>query len=256
MPVYEKAVLNSSKYVLNLIVNRLDKGIVYTDDRYLCMVKRRKDMGNMSVNKLGGMCLIIGPIMALIFYMLQPGNMIIGFADTADAGASLASIQSNAMIASLCALIIPLGLIMWLNGIRTLSDNGDTSAWGRFGVQFIFISVIAWVVSIALWHGIAAAPAGSDPMAAYTVSAGINNMANVLAAVGVLLFSLSISSREGINKILSYIVAITALVSVVVAIMTLLDPSMSEMSANIGGVSYIIWTIWFILGGLTLIKQG
>ena len=81
-------------------------------------------------------------------------------------------------------------------------------------------------------------------------------MANVLAAVGVLLFSLSISSREGINKILSYIVAITALVSVVVAIITLLDPSMSEMSANIGGVSYIIWTIWFILGGLTLIKQG
>ena len=93
-------------------------------------------------------------------------------------------------------------------------------------------------------------------MAAYTVSAGVNNMANLIAPVGVLLLSLSLSSREGINKIISYIVAITALVSAVMAIMTLLDPSMSEMSSNIGGVSYIIWTIWFILGGLTLIKQG
>ena len=47
-------------------------------------------MGNMSANKLGGLCLIIGPLLSLIFYMLQPGNMIIAFADTADASASLA----------------------------------------------------------------------------------------------------------------------------------------------------------------------
>jgi hypothetical protein len=182
--------------------------------------------------------------------------MIIGFADTADASASLGSLQSNAMVTSLCGLLIPIGLILWLYGIRTLSDSGDTSAWGRLGVQFIFIAVIGWVAAIGLWHGIAAAPAGSDPMAAYTVSAGLTNIAGLVACIGVLLFSLSLSSREGINKIISYIVAITALVSAVVGIMMLLDPSMSEMSANIGGVSYIIWTIWFILGGLTLVKQG
>ena len=212
-------------------------------------------MGNMSVNKLGGMCLIIGPVMALIFYLLQPG-MIIAQANPADYKASMEAIQNQALLASLCALVIPLGLIMWLYGIRTLSDSGETGAWGRFGVQFIFISVIGWVVSVALWHSIAgAADAGADATAAYTVSAAVNNMANVIAPVGVLLLSLSLSSREGINKILSYIVAITALASAAIGIMTLLDPTMAEMSANIGGVSYVIWTIWFILGGLTLIKQ-
>ncbi|MEC9309019.1 MAG: hypothetical protein VX966_05890 [Chloroflexota bacterium] len=211
-------------------------------------------MGNMSVNKLGGLCLIIGPVLALIFYMLQPGNMIISPADTADAGASMAAFQSNAMITSLCAFLIPVGLIMWLYGIRTLNDAGDRNAWGSLGTQCILIATIGWVVSIGLQHVLAVGP--GDAMAAYTISAGLSNISGLIACVGVLLLSLAFSSREGINKILSYIVAITAVISLVLNIIMLTDPSMSETALMVGGVAYIIWTIWFILGGLSLVKQG
>ena len=211
-------------------------------------------MGNMSRNKLGGMCLIIGPVLALIFYMLQPGNMIISPADTADAGASMAAMQSNAMITSLSALLIPLGLIMWLFGIRTLNDAGDSNAWGSFGVQFILIATIGWVASIGLQHVVAAGP--GDAMAAYTVSAGLSNVAGVISCIGVLMLSLAIASREGINKILSYIVAIAAVISGVLGVVMLLDPAQSEMAQMVGGIVYIIWCIWFILSGINLVKQG
>ena len=40
--VPDKPVRNSYKLVTNVLVNRLDKGIVYTDDRYLRMVKGGK----------------------------------------------------------------------------------------------------------------------------------------------------------------------------------------------------------------------
>ena len=158
------------------------------------------------------------------------------------------------MITSLCAFLIPVGLIMWLYGIRTLNDAGDRNAWGSLGTQCILIATIGWVVSIGLQHVLAVGP--GDAMAAYTISAGLSNIAGLIACVGVLLLSLAFSSREGINKILSYIVAITAVISLVLHIIMLTDPSMSETALMVGGVAYIIWTIWFILGGLSLVKQG
>ena len=61
---------------------------------------------------------------------------------------------------------------------------------------------------------------------------------------------------EGINKILSYIVAIAAVISGALGVVMLLDPAQSEMAQMIGGIVYIIWCIWFILSGLNLVKQG
>ena len=42
-------------------------------------------MGTISVNKLGGLSLALGPVIALIGYFLQPGGMLIDAADPADA---------------------------------------------------------------------------------------------------------------------------------------------------------------------------
>jgi hypothetical protein len=208
----------------------------------------------MSVNKLGGLCLIIGPVMALIFYMIQPGNMIVSPADTGDAQASMDALKNNAMLTSLCALLVPLGLILWLYGIRALYGNGEETGWGRLGVQFILIATIGWVASLGLQHVVVVGP-GND-MAAYTVSAALNNMSGLVAALGVLILSLALSSREGINKIFPYIVAITAVAAAIMSILMILDPAMSEKAAMVGGIAYMVWTIWFILGGLSLIKQG
>jgi len=49
-------------------------------------------MGTISMKKLGGLSLIVGPVIALICYFLQPGGMIIDAADPADAAASLGSV--------------------------------------------------------------------------------------------------------------------------------------------------------------------
>ena len=65
-------------------------------------------MGTISMKKLGGLSLIVGPVIALICYFLQPGGMIIDAADPADAAASLGSVWANTELAHITGLLIPL----------------------------------------------------------------------------------------------------------------------------------------------------
>ena len=71
-------------------------------------------MGTLTVNKLGGLSLIIGPILAVVFYMLQPGVMLTAQVNPADVGAATTALASNSMMAHLSGFIIALGLIMML----------------------------------------------------------------------------------------------------------------------------------------------
>ena len=71
-------------------------------------------MGTVSVNKLGGYSVMLGPIIALIGYFLQPGGMLIDAADPANATASLMAITSNSTLGTVTGIVISLGLIIFL----------------------------------------------------------------------------------------------------------------------------------------------
>ena len=69
-------------------------------------------MGTISANKLGGLSLIVGPVLALVFYFLAPGGLLIDAADPADAAANIAATLGNTGLAHITAFVIPLGLII------------------------------------------------------------------------------------------------------------------------------------------------
>ena len=58
-------------------------------------------MGTISVNKLGGFAVIIGPVFALVFFFLSPGGAIIDSADPASAQATISAVLANANLATL-----------------------------------------------------------------------------------------------------------------------------------------------------------
>ena len=80
-------------------------------------------MGNLSLNKLGGLSIIVGPVLALVFYLLQPGGLLIDSADPSDAQATIAALVSNSAMSHLSAFLIPLGLLLFLHGFLTVQNK-------------------------------------------------------------------------------------------------------------------------------------
>ncbi len=53
-------------------------------------------MGTLSVNRLGALALIVGPVLAVVFFLLEPGALLVDRADSSDAIASITALASNA----------------------------------------------------------------------------------------------------------------------------------------------------------------
>ena len=223
-------------------------------------------MGTISANKLGGLSLVLGSILAIVFYIIQPGGMIIDSADPANAQASIVALASNGTLSKLSAIFISLGLLMVVYGalvvqgnIRSKGGNGDALA--RYGVQLLLVSVVMGIIALSLYNVVAntnlqspahVAAAGS----AYSSALAINVLQSIIAAVAFLTLSLALASRDDCgNKMASLLVAIASIVALVAAIIGGFDSGQLETMSIISGICYIIYTLWAIQVGLNLTKQ-
>ena len=222
-------------------------------------------MGTISANKLAGYSLIVGPIVALLGYFLQPGGMLIKPADPADAAASLAAITSNDMMSQVTGIIIALGLITFLYGFFVLQSNmrlnGSGDAVSRYGVMLIMFAIIGWVVSIGMNMSIAGsdltvASQGAAAGALYSATLGINTIAGLLAGLGFLLLALAISTRDDQNKIFALVAAAVGAVVVIAVLIGGMDTAQLQSMQMIIGICYLIHVAWSVTLGLGLMKQG
>jgi len=220
-------------------------------------------MGTISVNKLGGLALMIAPVVTLIFYFLQPGGAIIDAANPANTKATITAMVSNAGLGKVVSIVIPIGLLVFLSGILVLQENvrsnGNGSALSRIAVLFILAGIIGWVVS----SGASLAITGSGREAAeavtlfesmYSATLGIGTIAGILWGIGILALALAISTREDSNNIAALVAAVAAVVAIVVTIIGGLDSTTLETMALISGITYLVHMVWFFMLGLNLSK--
>ncbi len=81
-------------------------------------------MGTISVTKLGGLSLIVGPALAVICFLVRPGGGLVGGSvDPANAEASIGVLLSNADMAGISYFLAPIGLILFLYGLNVLVEN-------------------------------------------------------------------------------------------------------------------------------------
>ena len=222
-------------------------------------------MGTISANKLAGYSLVVGPIVTLLGYFLQPGGMLIDAADPADAAASLAAITSNDMMSQLTGVVIALGLIVFLYGFFVLQsnmrENGSGDAVSRYGVMLLMFGVIGWVVSVGMNMSIAGsdltvASQGAAAGALYSATLGINTIAGLLAGLGFLLLALAISTRDDQNKIFALVAAAVGVVVVIAVLIGGMDTAQLQNMQMIIGICYLIHVAWTVTLGLGLMKQG
>ena len=208
-------------------------------------------MGNISVNKLGGISLIVGPVLALIFYLIGPGGSLNGNIDPSDAQAFIAELSSNTTFAVISAILVSLGLITLFHGVSVMArESGD--ALTGFGIKFILLAVVGWVASQGIFIAIANS---SDAGTVYAAAQCVSSISAVNASIGFIALSLGLSNKDYVNTIFAYVVSIVSIVGLVAAVVGALDSSQLQNVGMVAGICYLIWTIWSILIGKDLMSR-
>ena len=218
-------------------------------------------MNSISLYRLGGLALIAGPVLSIVFFLLQPGGLLIDNADSSDAVASITSFASNSTLTIVTSMVIALGLLLIVFGFYAVQkitrSNGIGDALSQFGLLALIIGAFGWIVA----QGIHVALADADLqdlnawVPVYSVYAGITLMSAIAVSLGFLTFSLALSTRDDFNKIVALVVSIVSVVAFVCFIAAAVVPEQTDTMILIGRICYFPWTIWGILLGLDLLKS-
>ena len=208
-------------------------------------------MGDISVNKLGGLSLIVGPVVCLVFYFIQQLGVIGSDVDPADGNAVVMALTSNSSLATLTSIGISIALIIMLHGIVRLAFE-SSDALSSLGIKFVIVGTVGWVIA----SGLTAAIAGDiNNGGLYGGALGINQFSGIVWSLGFLLVVLGVSGRDYINKNVAYLVALVAIVGLVTGIIGGFDTSTLQTMNLIGGICYIIFTLWSIWLGKDMMAR-
>ena len=208
-------------------------------------------MGDISVNKLGGLSLIVGPVVCLVFYFIQQLGVIGSDVDPADGNAVVMALTSNSSLDTLTSIGISIALIIMLHGIVRLAFE-SSDALSSLGIKFVIVGTVGWVIA----SGLTAAIAGDiNNGGLYGGALGINQFSGIVWSLGFLLVVLGVSGRDYINKNVAYVVALVALVGLVTGIIGGFDTSTLQTMNLIGGICYIIFTLWSIWLGKDMMAR-
>ena len=205
------------------------------------------------VHRLEAWGLIVGPILALSFFLLEPGALIFDPVEYGDAEGTVRAMASNAAVAQLVALMVPLGLILMLYGLsginRSIMGDSMAPALSRMGILFMTVGVFGWIVVSGLALVLAGTDLGSSAevdqaLAVYRVDSGIALLSSMAVAAGFLTFNLGLWSlfREGPRRLVA--LAVAAL-SVVCLVALIIGHSASEPAMiTVARLCYFPWVAW------------
>ena len=91
-----------------------------------------------AMNRFGGWALVIGPLLALGFFLIEPGGLLIDRADTTDAVAAITAKASNTELTHLTSLVVPFGLALLLFGFIVL-QAGAIREGGGIGAALLAV---------------------------------------------------------------------------------------------------------------------
>ncbi len=220
-------------------------------------------MGSLSVNKLGALSLIVGPVLAFVFFLIQPGGLLVGSADPSDPVASVSAVASDPSLSDVTALVIALGLVMTTYGLYVvhagIRDGGSGDALSGAGFMLVLFGNVGWVLAQGLTLAMADAQ-GPEAIAAmvpvYAVKSGAILISGVAIALGFLLLSVALSAKEGFNRVAALITALASLVAVVSFIVGISSTDLLDSAITIARACYVVWVAWAVILGVGLLKAG
>ena len=218
-----------------------------------------------AIHRLEAWALMVGPAMALVFFLVEPGGLLVDPVDTTDSAGKITALASNPFLAHVSGLLVPLGLLLLLYGISGVSrvtTGPDVAAAGtRFGLLSATVGGVGWILVNGFDHllartRISSAEALEAAIPLYQVGLGITMISGIAVSLGLLVLSLSLASRErsGLHRTAALVIAVVSAFSVVALIIGYSVPD--ETMIALGRACYFPWVVWFVMLGTRFLKAG
>ncbi len=218
-----------------------------------------------AMNRSGGWALVIGPLLALAFFLIEPGGLLIDSADTTDAVASITAKASNTALAHLTALVVPFGLALLLFGYIVLQAGAIREGGGigaaLLAVVFLGTGMIIWGITQGLNHPISEIDVSSGEsmavgLALYEVQSAGRVLGGLLVAAGFLVLGLSPWMRARSNVLAANGIVVVSLISLAGLVVGLFSVDLRLEGITVSRACYFIWVAWSVYLGVQLIKSS
>lgn len=220
-------------------------------------------MRSRTVDKLEALGLVVGPLLALFFFALEPGAMFVDRADPNDHEAVITALASNGFLAHVTALLVPAGLLLLLYGLsgvnRVIQDDRMAASLARLGILAMTIGAIGWILTSGLNHVLAATDVGSAEALRSAVSvrqadSGITVASGVVVAVGFAAFAagLSVMFPPGFNRTAARLVVVISLIALIAMIIG--QTASSSAMVSVARACYVPWAVWSAILGAGFLK--
>ncbi len=222
-------------------------------------------MSTITVSKLGAWSLSLGPVVALAFFLIQPGGLLVARAASTDAVASITSLASNAALSKITALLISLGLVVALYGLFALQEHvrgeGAGDALARYGILFLMVAMVGWILAQGMTLVLAGTQLQSSQalqamVPVYAVLLGVRLISTFAAALGYLILGAGLLTGGNFNKPATWVLVISAIVALVGLIASISSPDQADTMITITRACYFVWVLWSIIIGLDLLKKS
>ena len=200
-------------------------------------------MDKVTVGNLGALSLIVGPVVALVAFLFQPGGLLIDSADVSDGAAQIAASAANPELTNWMTFLTVVGLVLLLHGLHAF-QSGSNNPLTQFAFTMIAVGLLGWIFAQSLTLMMA------DGHNVYAVRSGLIMMSAIPLSLGIAIHSYALSNREGPTRIVAWIVAAAALVALVTYAIGILDNSQLDDMIMIARICYFAWVAWFVLLGL------
>ena len=219
-------------------------------------------MGTISVNRLAGLSLIFGPIIAFVFFLIEPGGLLIDSAKVSDAVGSITAKGSNAALTNVTNIGIILGLALILSGLYALMRNvtlqGNGKAFVQLGFFMMFVGITGWILSTGMDFILADAQteaqiSGSVPV--YYAGSALVYAGGIALGFGGFIFALGLSTRDDYNRIISLLAALVSVALMIFFMLAVLSNDGRDTFISLARSLYVLLVIWYGYLGLGLMNR-
>ena len=219
-------------------------------------------MGTISVNRLAGLSLIFGPIIAFVFFLIEPGGLLIDSAEVSDAVGSVTAKGANAALTNVTNIAIILGLTLILSGLYALMRNvtlqGNGKALVQMGFFMVFVGLTGWIFAGGIDFILADAQtsdqiSGSVPV--YYAGSALFYAGGIALGFGGFIFALGLSTRDDFNRTISLLAALASLAVMVFFILAILINDGRDTFITVARSFYVLLVIWYGYLGVGLMNR-
>ena len=219
-------------------------------------------MGTISVNGLAGMSLIFGPLIAFVFFLIEPGGLLIDSVDVSDAVGSITAKGSNAALTNVTNIAIILSLALILSGLYALMRNvtlqGNGKALVQMGFFMIFVGLTGWILAGGMDFILADAQTSdqiSRSVPVYYAGSALVYAGGIALGFGGFIFALGLSTRDDFNRIISLLAALISLAVMVFFMIAILNNDARDTFITLARGFYVLLVIWYGYLGFGLMNR-